>query len=107
MSDSPEDARHLEARIARLEAELAEREGRISILEQYWEQWLRLISHDLRGPLTLMLGYSQSMLQSLPDGPGREHERHDLGAAVSAAHRLDKMIGQVVDAARLETHLLT
>ena len=106
MSDSFDRQPGPDPCIARLEAELAERDARIARLEQSWEQWLRLISHDFRGPLTLVLGYAQTLLQSLPETPDREQERHDLSAAISAAQRLDKMVGQIVDAARLEARLL-
>lgn len=106
MSDSLDRPPSSESCIARLEAELAERDARIARLEQSWEQWLRLISHDFRGPLTLVLGYTQTLLQTLPETPDREQERHDLSAAIFAAQRLDKMIGQIVDAARLEARLL-
>lgn len=105
--DSPDRVRRLEAQIRQLEAELAQTHARIAGLEQGWEQWLNLISHDFRGPLTLILGYTQTLLQHLPDDGSRDQERHDLQAAVNAAQRLDKMVGDTVDAARLEARLLT
>src|SRR5579884_3011160 len=97
----------LEARIHELEAELAQSNARVAELEKRWEQWLKLISHDFRGPLTLMLGYTQTLLHSLPAGASRERDRHDLKSAVHAAQRLEKMIGEIVDAARLEANLVT
>ena len=94
-------------RIQSLEVELAESRGRVADMEQSWEQWLSLISHDLRGPLTLILGYVQTVLQHLPDEKAHDQDRHDLDAAINAALRLDKMISEIVDAARIEAHLLT
>lgn len=76
-------------------------------MERHWEQWLKLISHDFRGPLTLILGYVQTVLQHLPPGAAYEQDRRDLEAAMNASQRLDKMVGQIVDAARLEANLLT
>ncbi len=105
-TDPLEEQRRLESRIARLEAELAERDSRLARLGQHWEHWLRLISHDFRGPLTLMLGYTQTVLHSLPDGPDWEEARRDLTTAIAATQRLDKMIGEIVDAARLEARLI-
>lgn len=104
--DLPDRPYQGDSRVAQLEAELASGHARIAALEQRWDQWLRLISHDFRGPLTLILGYSQNALHHLPDGPEHELVRHDLNAAMIAAQRLEKMIGETVDAARLEAHRL-
>jgi two-component system OmpR family sensor kinase len=104
--DSSQGLRQLEARIQSLESELAERRQQIEDLESSWEQWLKLISHDFRGPLTLVLGYVQAVLHHLPPGPSFEQDRRDLMAAINATQRLDKMVGQIVDAARLEAHIL-
>ncbi len=76
-------------------------------MERQWEQWLKLISHDFRGPLTLILGYLQTVLQHLPSGTGYDQDRRELEAAINASQRLDKMVGEIVDAARLEANLLT
>lgn len=105
--ESMDSERSLQARVQQLEAELARSQARVAELEGHWEAWLRLISHDLRGPLTLMLGYTQTVLHNLPDDPTRAHERSHLQAAITAAQRLDKMVSEVVDAARLEARLIS
>jgi signal transduction histidine kinase len=61
-----------------------------------------LISHDLRGPLTLILGHAENIEFRLTKGKGAERDRRGLTAIVGAARRLNKMLGQVVDGARLE-----
>ena len=96
--------RQLNQRIDDLESRLAVSQARVTELQNHWETWLRLISHDLRGPLTLMIGYTQNVLPSLPNQ--MTQERHELTAAVGAGQRLDKMIGEIVDAARLEAGLI-
>lgn len=99
--------RQLEARVQQLEADLARRQLQITELEQRWERWLKLISHDFRGPLTLILGYTQSLQQQVPVDQSSETTGRDLAATVAAAQRLDKMIGEMVDAARIEARILT
>lgn len=84
-----------------------ERRKQIEELQQRWDQWLKVISHDLRGPLTLVLGYVQAVLQHLPPGSSFDQDRRNLTAAINATQRLDKMVGQIVDAARLEAQILT
>ena len=93
----------LEAKIRRLEAENAAYRARLAQLDDRWDTWLRTVSHDLRTPLTLILGYTQTMLIRLRSNPDAEQSRHDLEATANAAYRLEKMVSEVVDAARLET----
>lgn len=98
----------LQARVRELEQELRESQAESAELRRQWASWLALISHDLRGPLTLVLGYAQNLLRRLPS-PVKEDDRarRELESIISGARRVDKMIGQVVDAARLEAGLLT
>ncbi|HLG50211.1 MAG TPA: ATP-binding protein [Chloroflexota bacterium] len=105
-TDPPDHQQEMDARIRELEAELTACQQRIHQLEESWEQWLRIISHDLRGPLTLILGYTQTALHGLRNQPSSSRARQDLEAVVTAARRLDKMVAEIVDAARLEAHLL-
>jgi signal transduction histidine kinase len=88
--------------VRQLEAELAACQAHDAERQRQWDGWLTLVSHDLRSPLTLVLGYSQGLLRSLPDGKDAERYRRDLNGIVYGARRVDKMIGQIVDAARLE-----
>lgn len=92
----------LEARVALLEAELAAAEERNRLLQERWGAWISLISHDLRGPLTLILGHAENIQYRLNKGTEAESDRRGLIAIVGAARRLNKMLGQVVDGARLE-----
>jgi signal transduction histidine kinase len=92
----------LESRVALLEAELAATEERNRLLQEHWGAWISLISHDLRGPLTLILGHAENIQYRLNKGAEAESDRRGLIAIVGAARRLNKMLGQVVDGARLE-----
>ncbi|HEX5415370.1 MAG TPA: HAMP domain-containing sensor histidine kinase [Chloroflexota bacterium] len=92
----------LEARVTSLEAELAAAEARNRQLLARWEAWISVISHDLRGPLTLILGHAENIQHRLAKGKEAGRDRRGLNAIVAAARRLNKMLGQVVDGARLE-----
>lgn len=103
----PDEVADLEARVRELERELSEARAELATLRQQWTNWLALISHDLRGPLTLILGYAQNLLRRRPaDAEEGDRDRRELEMIVAGARRVDKMIGQVVDAARLENGLL-
>ena len=56
------------------------------------------ISHELRTPLTLMLGPTTDALRS----PARTLERHDLEIVHRNALRLQKLVGSLLDFARIE-----
>lgn len=94
------------ARIQALEGELAVARSQNDELRRQWSAWLALVSHDLRGPLTLILGYAQSIARRLPTGVADDRARRELDSIVGGARRVDKMIGQIVDAARLDAGLL-
>jgi signal transduction histidine kinase len=92
-------------RLREVEAELAETRARLIELERQWQGWLSIISHDLRGPLTVILGHSDNLLQAA--GAASDEQKRAVCAIANAARRLDKMIGQVVDGARLDLGCLT
>jgi signal transduction histidine kinase len=56
------------------------------------------ISHELRTPLTLMLGPTTDALRS----PARTLEGHDLELVHRSALRLQKLVGSLLDFARIE-----
>jgi signal transduction histidine kinase len=56
------------------------------------------ISHELRTPLTLMLGPTTDALRS----PAQTLERHDLEIVHRNALRLQKLVGSLLDFARIE-----
>ena len=94
----------LEARVRELEAELAARDAEIVIWQQRCDEVMKIVSHDLRGPLTLASGYSQGLVARLAAKP--PNEQASVLAISQATYRLDKMIAEVVDCTRLDTHQL-
>lgn len=70
--------------------------------EQMKEEFLSLLSHELRAPLTVINGYAQML--------GRRMARHNLaeeagyaGLIKQHAHRMSGMVGDLVESGRLES----
>ncbi|MHB8993038.1 MAG: sensor histidine kinase, partial [Chloroflexota bacterium] len=68
--------------------------------EQAREDFISMISHDLRGPLTVILAQAQ-MIQRAPETLGAT--RKNAAAIETGARRMNVMIQDLVDSARLES----
>ena len=71
-------------------------------LEEQREDILRAISHDLRNPLSAVLGRAQLLGRRL-ESAGLDRERLDVEAIATSARRMNAMIQDLVEAARLES----
>jgi signal transduction histidine kinase len=60
------------------------------------------MGHDLRGPLNIILGMSELLLEELDGGGGRETARADLQSIRASGHRLFEIVEALVDLARIE-----
>lgn len=98
--------RALQERVAQLEADLGASRAENAALRQRFDAWIAMISHDLRGPLTLILGHAENLLARQSRDPAAARTRSGLEVIVGAAQRLNQMITQVVDGARLEAGTL-
>jgi PAS domain S-box-containing protein len=68
------------------------------------DEFIAVAAHDLRAPLTTMRGYAQLALRQLAGGPGPDPERlrRALGEVDAQTRRLERLIGRLLDVARLE-----
>jgi signal transduction histidine kinase len=73
----------------------------LRVLQEQREDLLRAVSHDLRNPLTAVLGPAQLLERRLAKA-GLERERESAQTIIAAAQRMDTMIQDLVDAARSE-----
>jgi PAS domain S-box-containing protein len=71
-------------------------------LEQHHEQMLRLISHDIRNPLT-SVHLNAQLLDKVLTEKGLEKEQRLASVVIGAARRLDAMIQELVDSARVRS----
>src|SRR5258706_5723553 len=74
---------------------------RMAVLEAQKTQFLNLASHELRGPLTVIRGYS-SMLEAGMLGELNERGRKAAPIMVAKVLEMNGLIEQMIEAARLE-----
>ena len=101
-----DEAENSELRVRALEHQLQERGRELARLRDQWEAWLSLLSHDTRTPLTVILGYAENVLAQLPHSDADDAPNRQLQAIAVGARRLNNMISQIVDGARLDAGLL-
>ncbi|MHB9134497.1 MAG: sensor histidine kinase [Armatimonadota bacterium] len=72
-------------------------------LQEEHESYIHMISHDLRLPLTTILGHAQLLAHALPAmGEQGAAALPSVEAITRGSHRMNVMIQDLVDAARLE-----
>jgi signal transduction histidine kinase len=64
------------------------------------------LSHDLRGPLNSMLGFTELLLEGI-EGPLNDIQREDIAAIRQSARNLLQLINAVVDLSKLEANKLS
>jgi two-component system sensor histidine kinase BaeS len=89
---------HLSQRFNEMAARLAEAEGRE-------RQFLMSVSHELRTPLTAIHGHVDAIRDGLIDDP--DLIRQSLDVVAAEAHRLERLVGDVLDLAKLNAHRFT
>src|SRR5207237_3138185 len=104
------DGKHLyRLWVERVEAENEKTAGFIVVVrditfrkqwEYVQEQVLSGITHDLRGPLSAVLGYLDLLRRQLKEGPPKAVEY--VGLAREAGVRLTQMISDILDVVRFE-----
>lgn len=71
-------------------------------LERRREEFLRIVAHDIRQPLTIIQGQAQLMRRALASGNQARIE-NGLTAILTSAKRTNAMIRDLVDSVRLES----
>jgi PAS domain S-box-containing protein len=73
-------------------------------LQRRQEELLHTVSHDLRSPLTVILGQAQMLERMLgTSGQSSSGEQRSLDAILTAAKRMNSMILELVDSARIQS----
>jgi len=70
-------------------------------LQEDRENLLHMVSHDLRAPLTVIHGQAQILERELRGAVETERQRRGVGTIIVAARRMNAMIQDLVDSARL------
>lgn len=67
------------------------------------DEFLSYTAHELRSPLTIVLGYAQAIARRLRDRPEAARDLAELEHVIGAARRLAGMIDEMLDVSRIET----
>ena len=95
---APGEIGHLSERFG----EMAERLGEAEMMER---NFLMSVSHELRTPLTAIRGHVSALLEGVVDDPQLEHA--SLETVEAEATRLERLVGDILDLAKLDTHRFT
>jgi signal transduction histidine kinase len=94
----PGEIGHLSERFGQMAVRLAEAEA----LER---NFLMSVSHELRTPLTAIRGHVSALLEGVVEDP--EQREHSLEVVEAEAQRLERLVGDILDLAKLEAHRFT
>jgi signal transduction histidine kinase len=95
---APGELGHLSDRIA----EMAHRLGEVEEMER---NFLMSVSHELRTPLTAIRGHVEALLDEVVEDP--ELRQQSLETVGMEAQRLERLVGDILDLAKLDTHRFT
>jgi signal transduction histidine kinase len=95
---APGELGHLSKRFG----EMAHRLGEAERIER---NFLMSVSHELRTPLTAIRGHVSALLEGVVEDP--ELERISLETVEAEAGRLERLVGDIIDLAKLDTHRFT
>ncbi|MGQ0606847.1 MAG: ATP-binding protein, partial [Chloroflexota bacterium] len=71
-------------------------------LRELQDQFVAMVAHELRTPLTALSGYVELLRRQLPDGGGDDRLRRFADRAVVQARRMSELVGDLLDASRLQ-----
>jgi len=72
-------------------------------LEQLRREYVSIISHDLRNPLTVILAHADYLASSPGKARLKSHERRSASFILTSALRINAMIQDLLDSARLDS----
>jgi len=95
---APGELRHLSERFGQMAARLAE-------VEEMERNFLMSVSHELRTPLTAIRGHVAAILEGVVEDPAEREA--SLETVEQEAQRLERLVGDILDLAKLDTHRFT
>jgi PAS domain S-box-containing protein len=100
VTDREKAIRELERTQAELERRVAERTAQLEITNQELESFSYSVSHDLRGPLRTLDGFSRILLMDVADRLDDE-AKHYLVRICEAANRMGRLVDDLLKLSRL------
>ncbi len=96
--NAPGELGHLSERFG----EMTERLAEVEVMER---NFLMSVSHELRTPLTAIRGHVAALLEGVVVDP--ELRQSSLETVELETHRLERLVGDILDLAKLDTHRFT
>ncbi len=103
MYDVPEIRAHGE--IGHLAERFQQMAARLREAEELERNFLMTVSHELRTPLTAIRGHVEALREGVAQDP--ETQRESLDVIAEEAQRLERLVGDVLDLAKLDTRRFT
>ncbi len=97
-ANAPGELGHLSERFGEMASRLAE----VEVMER---NFLMSVSHELRTPLTAIRGHVSALLEGVVVDPVQRTA--SLETVESEAQRLERLVGDILDLAKLDTHRFT
>jgi signal transduction histidine kinase len=91
--------------ISHLAERFREMASRLAEAEEQERNFLMSVSHELRTPLTAIRGHVEALREGLLDDP--ESEAESLAVVAAEAERLERLVGDVLDLAKLDANRFT
>jgi signal transduction histidine kinase len=91
--------------IGHLSARFGEMAHRLREAEELERNFLMTVSHELRTPLTAIRGHVEALREGVADDEASRAE--SLGVIANEAARLERLVGDVLDLAKLDTRRFT
>ncbi|HZT92695.1 MAG TPA: HAMP domain-containing sensor histidine kinase [Gaiellaceae bacterium] len=91
--------------LGHLSERFGEMAGRLAEAEEMERNFLMSVSHELRTPLTAIRGHVSALLEGVVDDP--DLERVSLETVEAEATRLERLVGDILDLAKLDAHRFT
>jgi signal transduction histidine kinase len=91
--------------VSHLADRFREMASRLSEAEEQERNFLMSVSHELRTPLTAIRGHVEAMREGLAEDP--ESRAESLEVVAAEAERLERLVGDVLDLAKLDAHRFT
>ena len=96
---------HAPGELGHLSARFDEMTSRLAEAERMERNFLMSVSHELRTPLTAIRGHVSALLEGVVEDP--ELERASLETVEAETQRLERLVGDIIDLAKLDTHRFT
>ncbi len=89
---------------SRLFQEIQEATAKLEIVSEAKSNFVSIVSHDLRTPLTSIKSFSEIMIDELEEGESDpENQKRFLGIIVNETDRLTRLINDLLDLSKIES----